>query len=804
MTATIDHSKLAPGAPGHIARWTSSAKIGVGTALYNDCNLWFTISHGIVNEVYWPRIDVANLRDMELIVTDGKEFFSEEKRDAIHDYTTLGEGVPAYHLINTCNQGRYRIEKRIIADTRRSVLLQQIEFIPLIGTLKDYKIFVLLAPHMRNKGMGNTGWSGEYKGFPMLFASSTNTPSLNMACACSTPFKRMTVGYVGISDAWQELKKNKDLLDTYERADDGNIAMAAEIDLEECGGRFVLSLSFGVTSFEAGLQSRGALLRPFEDCLKEYISQWESFHSQFDDLGSVDPLGGSLFRMSNAVLKIHEGKRLSGSVIASLSIPWGFSRGDNDIGGYHLIWPRDQAQTAISLLAANDVLGAYQTLNFLMCTQEHDGHWVQCMWEDGTPYWPGLQMDETALPVILADIVRRKKAIGLLDPTEMVRRAALFIIKNGPVTQEDRWEEVAGYTPFTIACEISALLCAADFLSDAGDFASAEYLRDTADWWNESIERWLYVRDTPLANQYGVDGYYVRVMPSVKFQDVPPQSNEIYLKNLPPDQSVKDYRNIVSVDALTLVRQGLRSPTDPRILNTIKVIDALLKTDTPRGPIWHRYNHDGYGEHADGSPFNGTGIGRGWPLLCGERAHYEVAAGNMDKAKDLLRVMASYAGVGGLLPEQIWDSEDIPEHSLFKGHSAGSAKPLVWAHAEYITLLRSIKDGKVFTMPPQTQQRYLLDKVKAVYAIWRMDHQLPFWPVGKRLRIQADVGGFVRWSKDNWASHTDSEFVPLGLGIYFADLPVENFSENSEILFTFYWVGRNEWENRNYSTIAKA
>ena len=84
---------------------------------------------------------------------------------------------------------------------------------------------------------------------------------------------------------------------------------------------------------------------------------------------------------------------------------------------------------------------------------------------------------------------------------------------------------------------------------------------------------------------------------------------------------------MISPDALALVRFGLRAPDDPRILNTIKVIDALLRVKLPQGPCWYRYNGDGYGEHEDGSPFDGTGIGRPWPLLAGERAHYELAAG---------------------------------------------------------------------------------------------------------------------------------------------------------------------------------
>lgn len=791
---------LAPGAPGIAPKWTSSAKIGVGTALLNDCNVWFTISHGIVNEVYWPRIDVANIRDMELIITDGKDFFSEEKRHAIHDYETLGDGIPAYHLINTCRENRYRIEKRIIADPRRSVLLQEVEFTPLKGTLKDYKVFVLLAPHLRNKGMNNTGWAGEYKGYPMLFASCVDQPSLNLAAACTVPFKRMTVGYVGQSDAWLDLHANKDLTVLYDLAENGNVALCGEIDLEACGGRFVLSLSFGVTSFEAGLQSRVSLTRHFDSILSEYVGHWENFQKTFENLGQVDREGGKLFRISNTVLKVHEGKRMTGSVIASLSIPWGFSKGDNDLGGYHLIWPRDQVQTAFAMLAAGDSFSAYQTLHFLMCTQEQDGHWVQCMWEDGTPYWPGLQMDETALPVMLADQLRRYNALRELDPTEMVTKAASFIVRNGPVTQEDRWEEEAGYTPYTIATEISALLAAADFLAEAGSFDAAEYLRETADWWNESIERWLYVKDTQIARDCGVEGYYVRVLPAERLQDAPPRSTEIALKNLPEGENLAVYSDIVSVDVLALVRTGLRAPNDPKILNTIKVIDKILKTETVRGPIWHRYNRDGYGEHADGSPFNGTGIGRGWPLLCGERAHYEIAAGNLEGARDLLRVMASYAGVGGLIPEQIWDGPDIPEHSLFNGHSAGSAKPLVWAHAEYITLLRSLQDGSVFTTLPQCRQRYLVDKVKADYAIWRFNHQLPFTPYGKRFRIQTEAAGTIHWSKDNWATSQDivmSEVLP---GVFFGDLATEQLPVGTDVQFTFYWSDSQHWEGTNYQT----
>ena len=171
------------------------------------------------------------------------------------------------------------------------------------------------------------------------------------------------------------------------------------------------------------------------------------------------------------------------------------------------------------------------------------------------------------------------------------------------------------------------------------------------------------------------------------------------------------------------MRFGLREADDPRIRNTVAVIDALLKVDTPTGPTWHRYKDDGYGEHEDGSPFDGTGIGRGWPLLTGERAHYELAAGRIADAKDLLATLESFANDSGLISEQVWDSPDISERELRFGRPSGSAMPLVWAHAEHLKLQRSLADGRTFDLPPQTVQRYLVDKTVSPCLTWRYNNE---------------------------------------------------------------------------------
>jgi glucoamylase len=136
------------------------------------------------------------------------------------------------------------------------------------------------------------------------------------------------------------------------------------------------------------------------------------------------------------------------------------------------------------------------------------------MWLDGRPYWQGIQMDETALPVLLVDLASRNGVLDAMGKNAlwpMVRKAAVFLVRNGPVSPQDRWEEEPGYAPFTIATEIAALLIAADLADAASNTVAAEYLRETADAWNANIERWLYVAGTELAALHGVDGYYVRV-----------------------------------------------------------------------------------------------------------------------------------------------------------------------------------------------------------------------------------------------------------------------------------------------------
>lgn len=790
-----------PGAPGLPARWTSSAKSGVGTAMTAASRIWFTTSHGILNEIYYPRVDAACTRDFGLIVTDRTGYFSEEKRDADHEVNMIEEGVPAFRLVNTARDGRYRIEKEILTDPKRESLLQQISFEALEGEIGDYRLYALLAPHLVNAGAGNTAWVGEYKGTPMLFA--TGRRGVSLALAASVPWLARSVGYVGVSDGWQQLTQGGTLDERYLRAEDGNVALTGEIDLLASGGRFLLSLGFGARPEEAGHRALASLQDGFGPARVHYVRGWRAWQKSLLPLDR--PAGSSnldSYRIGTAVLAAHQPLSFPGAVIASLSIPWGFNKGDEDLGGYHLVWPRDLVEIAGGFLAAGAMDEAKSVLAYLMAIQEEDGHWSQNVWLDGAPYWEGVQMDECAFPILLADMLRRAGCLADFELARflpMVERAAGYVVRNGPVTAQDRWEEDAGYSPFTLAVEIAALLAAADMLDLAGKAAAARYLRETADGWNDEIERWTFAAGTELAEQLGISGYYVRIAPPETADAASPLDGFVPVKNRPPSDMNRQASQLISPDALSLVRFGLRSPDDPRILDTVRAIDAMLRAELPQGPVWYRYNDDGYGEHEDGAPFDGTGIGRPWPLLTGERAHYELAAGRPGVAEQLLATLEASAGVGGLLPEQVWDGPDIAERELFRGRPSGSAMPLVWAHAEHIKLLRSLRDGQVFDMPPQTVQRYQQDRITSPRRSWRFNQKLRSMPVGKTLRIELPAPARVRWTMDSWATVREDATARNSFGIHMVDLATSAAAHGTWIHFTFFWLESGQWEGTDFA-----
>ena len=790
--------RFAPGWPGIPARWTSSAKTGIGTALSDKSQVWFTLSHGILNEVYYPRPDNAAIRDMGLIITDGSDFFSEEKRDTTSTVQWLAEGAPAYRLINTCKNNLYRIEKEVVADPHRNTILQKISFVPLGGTLESYQLHVLLAPHLGNQGGGNTAWVGTFDEVPLLFAQQGEN---TLALACSASWLKRSAGFVGTSDGWLELKTYKEMIQEYTRAENGNTALLGRIDLVGSDGNFVLALGFGKDTESAARNAIDSIREGFDTAKKDYIAGWHDWVKSHASLRNGIFRPDHLSQISLAVLRTHESKSSPGAFIASLALPWGFSKGDKDQGGYHLVWTRDMVETAGGLLAAHAHSDTRRALDYLRSTQQPDGHWPQNMWIDGTPYWNGLQMDETALPILLLNLAYREKALDLEAVHQfwpMMRAAAAYVARNGPVSAQDRWEEDPGYSSFTLGAEIASLLAAADMAELNNEKSTAVYLREVADTWNGCIEQWTYVSDTDWSRKHEVAGYYVRTAPVKKGESGSLLMNPVHVKNVPSDESTRIAIHLISPDALALVRFGLRAADDPRIRDTIKIIDDLLKIETPGGPTWHRYNDDGYGEHADGAPFDGTGIGRGWPLLTGERGHYELMAGREEKAKELKAAMQYFSNEGGLISEQVWDQPDIPARELYFGRPSGSAMPLVWAHAEYLKLQRSLLDGQVFDLPPQTVDRYIKQNTKSMLALWRFNHKTRKMESGKTLRIESLTEAVIHWSDDDWQTTSDAKTVDTKLGIHYADLPTMGLPKGGSVQFTFYWPEAGCWEGVNF------
>ncbi|HTZ66219.1 MAG TPA: glycoside hydrolase family 15 protein [Roseiarcus sp.] len=784
----------APGWPGIPARWTSSAKDGVGAALSEGSRVWFTISHGIVNEIYYPRVDQACVRDLGLIVTDGDAFFAEVKRDCDTVVERIEDGVPAFRLTSTHRGGRFRLINQVIADPRSDSIVLHVRLETSSKT--GLRVFSLLAPHLVNGGAHNNGQLSEYKGHGILCAVGDGT---HLAMLGSLPFLASSVGFVGVSDGWQQLSRHRRLTDQYDTATDGNVALSAELAMG-ADGASVLTVGFGRTSAEAAYHALTSSLSPFETLLNDYSAGWRAWQAGLRTM-ERRAHGQNMYRVSANILRAHETPTFPGGVIASLSIPWGFSKGDDDMGGYHLVWPRDLCEIAGGLLACGAHSEVRRILRYLRATQEGDGSWRQNYWLDGASYWGGVQLDECAFPMLLLDVARREGALGPPDLQAfwpMVKGAAGFVVRTGPRTKQDRWEENAGYTPFTLAVAIAALLAAAEIAEACDVEVLPALLRDTADAWNEQIEDWIYVENTPLARKAGVPGYYIRVAPESRETECPDVHGLIQVRNHEAGSGAIAADELISTDALALVRFGLRAPDDPRVLNTIAVIDRLLRVELPQGPGWRRYNLDGYGEKADGRPFDGVGIGRAWPLLAGERAHYALAAGKRDEAEALLATIEAQTSPGGLIPEQVWDAAPIPERELAPGKPTGSAMPLVWAHAEYVKLLRSLADGRVFDMPPHTARRYLAKKRAARCRPWREDSPALTVLAGQALRLDLPDESIIRYTRDDWKTQAEVATNDTGLRLHIAELPTAGIAPGGKLVFTWRRKADEVWRGRNF------
>ncbi len=769
----------APGNPGIAPTWTSSAKDMVGCALGSP-RLWFTTGYGILNEVYYPRVDVPQIRDLGFIVADGKGFWVEVKRLGNYRSELPAPGIPAVEIVH--RHPRFDLRLRIAPDSHRDVLLLEVT----LDGDEGLRPYALLATHLGGTGNDNTARVDRYRGRKVLWADQG---PFSLALAAVDDGQRdawgaASVGYVGTSDGWQDFAANGALTWQFDIAGPGNVSLIGELPR-----RATLALGFGTSRESAATLAFSALSEPFQHAWQEHVSAWRAWQGQLQCPGDLPAQIRDQIATSAMVLKVHRDKTYPGAMVASLSIPWGNSR--DDVGGYHLVWPRDLVESAGALLALGEIDEARSILRYLIATQNEDGHWAQNQWLGGKAFWGGMQLDEMAFPVLLAAGLAERGALDAVEVRDMVRGALSFIAANGPGTEQDRWEEDAGINTFTLAVCIAALVGGACFLDQPGrDFALA-----LADYWNSQVENWASAHGTHIAQESGVDAHYVRIAP-------PPSADlgdslrlVLPIKNLVRDPGLPAQEQI-GTDFLQLVRFGLRSADDPLIRASVKTVDDHLRVDTPNGPAWRRYTGDGYGEHADGSPFDGTGQGRPWPLLAGERGHFELVAG-VDPLP-YLETMAAMAGSGGLLPEQVWDAAAIPERNLYPGKPTGSAMPLVWAHAEFIKLVVSRALGRPFDALPSVQDRYrgLCKTTDRVF--WSQRQPARLLQAGQVLGICLPAAATVLWSVDGWQTATNSPTHDTGLGVQLADIPVGDLGAGSRVAFTIHWSDPDRWEGRNF------
>ncbi|HEX7324113.1 MAG TPA: glycoside hydrolase family 15 protein [Rhodanobacteraceae bacterium] len=756
----------APGFPGNSPTWASSAKDAVGTAL-GASRVWFTVGYGVLNEVFWPTCSVPQIRDLGFLVA-GPDFWAEVKREHHYQLATPAPEIPLPLVLH--EHPKYKLQLEFLTDPLRDVVLINYR---LQG--KGLKLYVLAAPHLGGSGHDNTAWTS-----PEALLAAHGDAALALLADCG--WSGGSAGFVGVSDGWQDFHRHGAMTWHYAHAGAGNVALTGELAATDG----TIALGFAETSEGAQTLARSSLASGYKVARARFVDGWRRWAEALDTPAPSRALAQAA-RRSAMVLKVHTDRTYPGAVVASLSTPWGASR--DDAGGYHLVWPRDAVEAGFAFLACGQHHEARAMLGYLIATQQPDGHWLQNNFGDGRSFWTGIQLDESALPVLLAAKLDELGQLGEMHaPALRMARAALrFVATTGPFSPQDRWEENAGASPFTLAIVVAALVAGSvhRFL----DEAESAYALSIADDWNARIESWVYASSTDLDRENGTHGHYVRLTPPCETAE----RGRVFLKNR-AGESLRT-RDLLGMEFLGLVRFGLRAADDPRIRDTVKLVDTLLRVQTPTGVFYRRYNEDGYGEHADGRPFDGTGIGRAWPLLAGERGHYAIDTG--EDPVPYLDSMLAAASAGGMIPEQVWDTAPIPERHLLPGRPSGSAMPLVWAHAEFLKLAIAIKHGAPIERLNAVAARYRHARAATVLH-WRDNSPCAVVGSGMRLSVEADAPFVLHYGHDGWNGVADAPSAPASFGIHAVQLDPAAIDATRSVEFTRRFLGPRGWEHHNW------
>ena len=649
VVVLVSHTVLAQDNNAH---WATAAKNGFGTSVSLSSKVWFTLANGVMTEVFYPTVDLPNVETLQLYVEAGNGL-ENEAEDTVHRLELPNPAALTFRQINAAKSGAYAITKTYITDPKRNTVLIDVD----VTARNEALVFVYYDPSLNNSGRHDSG---------RVEADALVAVEKNVASALVS------------SCGFEKARSNAELND--------NLVQAAILKQKRC----TLALGFGSTTAQATTSARASLARGFAVVRREYEAGWQRYVATLPRIGKHQ----RQFNMAAMVLKGLEDKTHRGAVIASPSTPWGGGPNSNEPNttGYHAVWSRDLYHVATALDAIGDRAGANRLLEYLFNVQQKpDGSFPQNSWVDGRPIGNGLQMDQVAWPLILAYQLKRHDRNSWF---RHIKPAADFIVTHGPRTDQDRWEEKPGYSPATIAAQIAGLICAAQIAELNNDKKAAVKYGQTADNWAQHIDKWT------LTKSRNVSGYYLRITEN----DNPNDGAKMEINS---SSLVVDERKILDAGFLELVRLGIKGPRDPLIVESLKLIDQLIKVKTPAGDAWYRYNHDAYGETPEGGKYDArNGIGRLWTLLTGERGEYELALGDVAAARKRLDTLAGFANDGLMIPEQVWDREKSPAASLRFGAGTGSATPLAWSMAQFIRLAMSIKQGRNIETPRVVWERY--------------------------------------------------------------------------------------------------
>lgn len=766
-----DQARIAPGAPGDAPTWVNAAKTGAGASYeayvdgrYADggptgdvSRVWFSLADGVLTETMYGLIHEAQIKQLRFAVVTETGLSVEgtdttSRTEYLHTDANGRPLSPAYRVITTDKQGRYEIEKRIYTDPDQQSLVVRTTFKAMRGEITPY---LLLEPHIANTGVNDLGQAS----LDRLHAYEGST---HLVLRSDAPFEMATVGFVGASDALTDLKAHARINNAYASTgtSTGNLMLTGALPAVRAGQTLSRDfiIGFGDSEATASAAGQATLATGLDAVLANFNGEgsavgWEDYIASLTDLPRIAEQstdGGKLAYASALMLKVQEDRTHAGALIASLSNPWGDTvDATNPSTGYKAVWPRDFYQVAMAMLALGDTetpLAAFRYLPQVQVRADTPGNtgatgwFLQKTWVDGTIEWVAVQLDQTAMPIMLgyklwkAGLVSDAEMAGMY--TRMIKPAADFLVEGGnlglnwndrtvtpPWTQQERWEEQEGYSPSTTAAVVAGLVTAAEIARASGDTASAERYLATADDYAGKIESRMFTTEGSL----GDGKYFVRITRNDNPNDRAPIGEANAQQGLPEDQ-------IVDGGFLELVRYGVRPADAPSIVATLPEYDDQTREDRLRVrydlngvPAWRRYGNDGYGENVETG--NGYGVGgmtpgqrgRVWPFFTGERGHYDLAAiladtsGNEGWRESSLngirllyvRGMESFANGGLLLPEQVWDGVGNPTaYDYQPGQGTNSATPLAWTHAEYIKLLRSLADRKVWDRYDPVAERY--------------------------------------------------------------------------------------------------